>query len=148
MWFGRDTSFQKVVLTEIWPWAALQRISVGFYQRSCFSGERLWESSLVSCHKENTDHFKFCHMVYYQRKGYCFASCFCRSRWLKWLPLGPLAKLLTGRSKCAEAQVFPRISLWLTCEWVLLNNHLHLIGLELKIYSCPDTNCLRRKKKY
>lgn len=40
----------------------------GCQQRSCFSDELMWESSLVSFHKENTDYIKFCHIVYCQRE--------------------------------------------------------------------------------
>ena len=36
------------------------------------------------------------------------------------------AELLTGPSKCVEVRVFPRITLWLTCECCVLSSFSHV----------------------
>lgn len=90
--------------------------SAGFHWRSCFSGERLWKSSLVISQRKYWSYQILPHGVFVKEKDIPFVSCFCRLQWLKWPPLGPSAKSLTGPSKCVEVQVFPRITLWLTCE--------------------------------
>ena len=55
-------------------------------------------------------------------KNIFLTSCLCRLQCLKWLPPVLSAKLLTGPSKCVEVRVFPRITLWLTCECCVLSS--------------------------
>lgn len=62
------------ILTEIWPLTSLQWISLlaSIKDPVCFSDEVMWESSLVSFDKKNTDYIKFCHILYCLRKEHSF----------------------------------------------------------------------------
>lgn len=108
---------RRYTLTEIWPLAALQRISLLVFIKDPVSVvHACGKVPLLGFTKKIQIISNSAMWCIVEERNILSLSGFCRLQWLKWPPLGPSAKLLTGPSKCVEVQVFPRTTLWLTCE--------------------------------